>query len=256
MIPHEPRSRVADVVTAPTRLLRPSLFLSSLLVLAGSLVACGRVPGQFEILQNQVPTGSCSIDTNRTIYRGEGFLDLSLVGAGAEAAYFMFPLVENNLPASTSGGPDGNEIDLHSFAVDIGTTKQSYLPPKVQDLFKTLNQDPSSPDYALLHFSQPWAVTIASGGGLAATSVSAFPVGLAQRVRVFGSTSTQDMESDPFDYPINVCNGCLVANVLPCPYPSPPANTGNACNIAQDESVDCCSLNGSLVCPPVVSAGQ
>jgi hypothetical protein len=267
MIPHEPRSRAVDVVTVRSRTLASSLFL-----LACTVAACGRVPGQFEILQNQAPTaGTCEITTDRTVYRGSGTLDLALVSPGQESAYVLFPLVINNLPGATAGGPDGNEIDIHSFAIDINTTKQSYLPPKVQDLFNTLNQTPGSSDYALLHYSQPWAVTVSSGGGLAATSVNAFPVALAQRVlatgdvngssasmtvnahvRVFGSTTTQDMESDPFDYPINVCNGCLVRNVLPCPYTSAPVLTGNVCNLSQDEPVDCCSLNGNLVCPAIV----
>jgi hypothetical protein len=263
MIPHEPRLR-ADVVS-----------VASLIVLASGLVACGRVPGQFEILQNQAPMGGCAITTDRTTYRGQGTVDLALVSAGAESAYFMFPLVINNLPGSGPEGPDANEIDVHSFAVDIGTSKQSYLPPSVASLFGTLNEHPGSSDYALLHYSLPWAVTISSAGGLAATFVNAFPVPLAQRVlatgdvgissssmvvnvrvRVFGTTNTQDMESDPFDYPINVCNGCLIHALLPCPFTSPPSFTGNACNLAQDSLVDCCSLNGSLVCPAIVSATQ
>src|SRR4030095_8607340 len=109
--------------------------------------------------------------------------------------------------------------------------------------------------------SLPWAVTIASGGGIAATFVGAFPVDLANRVlatgdvgvspqslllnvqvRVFGSTNTQDLESDPFDYPLYVCAGCLIGNLLPCPFASA-GNTGNECNVAQDNTVDCCSLN-------------
>src|SRR5437763_1447059 len=148
MIFHEPRPGAADV------LLRNRFrTLSLLLLLAGAPAACGRVPGQFEILQDQVPAAGCGIDTNRTIYRGEGYLDLSLVRSGAQSAYFLFPLVINNLPGSTSGSADTNEIDVHSFAVDIGTTGQSYLPPNVQTLFSTLNSKPGTADYALLHYS-------------------------------------------------------------------------------------------------------
>ena len=129
-----------------------------------------------------------------------------------------------------------------------------------------------SADYALLHYSVPWAASLGSGGGKAATLVGAFPVSLAARVaatgdvggsrtsmlvnahiRAFGSTATQDMESDPLDFPIYVCSGCLVSNLLTCPYASEPTSTGNPCNVAQDNAVDCCSLNGQLICPPIVS---
>ena len=74
------------------------------------------------------------------------------------------------------------------------------------------------------------------------------------RIRVFGSTNTQDLESDPFDFPLYVCSGCLIANVLACPFTAAAANKGNECNVAQDNFVDCCSLNGQLFCPPLVSA--
>jgi hypothetical protein len=260
MIRHRDRNR---------RRALPPLLIA---VMGGALASCGRVPGQFQILQNQVPDPGCTISGMAgAVYRGQGNLDLSLVGAGADSAYVLFPLVENNLTASPGGQVDTNEIHVHSFAVDIGTTAQSYLPPNVQTLFNTLNSMPGSADYALLHYSTPWAATVKSGGGTAATFVNAFPVQLAQRVlatgdigisansmvvntrvRVFGTTANGSIESDPFDYPIYVCAGCLVTQVLPCPYAQPPANTGNVCNIAQDNSVDCCSLNGNLICPAVV----
>jgi hypothetical protein len=72
------------------------------------------------------------------------------------------------------------------------------------------------------------------------------------RVRAFGSTTTKDIESDPFDFPIYVCDGCLVANLQPCPYTVPPTNRGNACNVAQDSPVDCCIAGNDLLCPPSV----
>jgi hypothetical protein len=272
MTPAEPSLRAAEE-RAPSRFpAAPSILLLTV-SLAAAAAACGRVPGQFEILQNQVPQPGCVIPAEAgNLYRGDGTLDLSLVQAGSTSAYYLFPLVKNNLPGSTGDGPDPNEIDIKSFAVDISPHEVGSVPPGVRTLFDTLNASPGSPDYGLIHYALPWAVTVASGGGLAATSVGAFPVGLASRilatgevgtspssmlvnirVRIFGDTNTQSIESDPFDYPVYVCNGCLVANLAPCPYPSPPRFTGNECNVAQDSFVDCCSLNGALVCPPLVS---
>jgi len=270
MIPHESSRRPAAAVDPRTLLLSPSLFL----VVVSALAACGRVPGQFEIVQNQVPTPDCTIDTNEGVYRGDGTADLSLVQPGARAAYLVFPLLRNNLPGASGGGPDSNAIAVNSFAVDIGESKYGALPPHVKSLFDTLNGAAhDSSDYALLHYSLPWAANLSSGGGLAASRVAAFPIELASRVlatgdlgvsrnsmvvnvriRAFGNTDTQSLESDPFDYPIFVCNGCLVANVLACPYSGMPANPGNPCNVSQDNYVDCCSLNGQLICPPVVSS--
>ena len=58
------------------------------------LAACGRVPGQFEILNDQVPQisgNSCTIPVNPTVYQGEGTLDISIVRGDFQSAYFVFP---------------------------------------------------------------------------------------------------------------------------------------------------------------------
>ena len=72
------------------------------------------------------------------------------------------------------------------------------------------------------------------------------------RVRAFGHTTVQDIESDPFDFPVYVCDGCLVANLQPCPVTVAPTNEGHACNVAQDAPVDCCVNGNNLICPPPV----
>src|SRR5262245_38465479 len=272
MTPHEPRPR-ADAVTVPPRL--SSIYALPLIALACSFAACGRVPGQFEIVQNQAPHSGCVIDTSEMVYSGDGTLDLALLQPGQEAAYLVFPLLRNNLPGS-AGGPDPNRIEVHSFAVDIGQSSYGSMPDGVRILFDSYNQGgSSSPEYALLHYSVPWSASVDSGGGLTATLVAGFPLELAARVRAtgavgisrtsmvvnihvraFGSTTTQDLESDPLDFPVYVCDGCLVGNVLTCPFPSPPPNPGNPCNVSQDNFVDCCSLNGALICPPIVASGQ
>jgi hypothetical protein len=271
---HEPVLRTPGARARVRRLaVLPLLPLLPLLLVTTAVTGCGRVPGQFEILQNQVPQAGCVIPADEgNLYRGQGVLDLQLVRPGSTSAYFVFPLVKNNLPGATGEGPDGNEIDVSSFAVDIMASRQGTMPARVQDLFDSLNGAAGSADYALLHYSLPWAVTIRSGGGTAATLVGAFPVDLASRIlatgdvgvspqslllnlriRVFGSTNTQDMESDPFDFPLYVCAGCLIGNLLPCPFAGA-ANTGNECNVAQDNVVDCCSLNDQLICPPLVGS--
>lgn len=246
-------------------------FAVSAVVLA--VAACGRVPGQFEILNNQIPQPGCVIGVDETVYRGEGTVDLSIVRDDARAAYLVFPLMKNNLPAPAAGDIDNNSIVLSSFAVDISAIGAP--PPQTAALFSALEAgaDPNMPR-ALLHFQQPWSGSIASGGGLLSAAVAALPVDLARRIaatnevggapslvlnlriRAFGKTTSQNMESDPFDYPVALCSGCLVGSVQTCPLTAKPANPGNACNAAQDETVDCCRDNGALVCPAPVVASQ
>jgi hypothetical protein len=232
-----------------------------------ALGACGRVPGQFEILNDQVPSmatgGGCTVAVNPTLYQGDGRLDLAIVRSDADSAYLFFPLIENNLPGAT-GTQDPNQIQLSGFNVDISAA--SNAPTAIQSVLA------GNPD---AHFQTPWSGGISSGGGQLAAIVDAFPVALASalltmggigvgesapfelHIQAIGTTTTgTEMQSDPFNFPLEVCVGCLVANVEPCPYTVAPANTGNACNPAQDDFVDCCTDNGVLVCPPTVAAKQ
>ena len=231
------------------------------------ILACGRVPGQFEILNNQVPisSGGCTIPVSPTVYQGQGTLDASIVRDGLQTAYFVFPLIENNLPGST-GGIDPNQIQLSGFTVDIGTIGN--VPGAIDSELSTLKGS------SLLHYQIPWSGGISSGGGQLSAIVSAFPVELALdllqtggltrepsltvnlTIQALGTTNSGTaMKSDPFNYPVSVCDGCLVENLMVCPYSTTPANPGNPCNPAQDDPIDCCLDNGTLLCPPTV-AGQ
>ena len=245
--------------------LRRSLALAAVTV-SLALAACGRVPGQFEILNDQVPqisATSCTIPIDPTIYQGTGTLDLSIVRGDFQSAYFVFPLIENNLPKSSSNSTiDPNEIQLSGFQIDIAPIGAP-PPASIQAVFDGAG--------TLVHYQIPWSGGISSGGGQLSAIVGAFPVGLAQQltaaggigadpsltvdltIQALGTTNSGTrMQSDPFHFPVVVCSGCLVANVAPCPYAAAPANTGNACNPAQDLPVDCCTDSGALICPPTV----
>jgi hypothetical protein len=226
---------------------------------------CGRVPGQFEILNDQIPTpGTCTVPVDPTAYSGQGLLDVSIVRSDFRTAYFVFPLIENNLPRPT-GTLDANQIQITGFDVDITTVGT------VSDSVAAVFASSAATPY--LHYQTTWSGGISSGGGQLSALVEAFPVPLAQqlmaagnldtsssltvnlKVQALGTTNTgRSMQSDPFNFPISVCNGCLATNLGPCPLSAAPPNLGNACNAAQDQSVDCCTDNGALICPAVVAA--
>jgi hypothetical protein len=249
-------------------MLRPMLRRPGLLAAVTfslGFAACGRVPGQFEILNDQVPStsgGGCAVPVNATVYQGDGRLDLSIVRGNADSAYLFFPLIENNLPGARNGAQDPNQIQLSGFNIDI--TPLSGTSPATNTVLV---------GNAMAHFRTPWSGGLASGGGQLSAIVDAFPVALAQRLLTEGGVSNEpsavlnlriqalgtttfgnEMQSDPFNFPLEVCVGCLVANVQSCPFASAPTNLGNACNPAQDAPVDCCTQNGELLCPPTVAS--
>lgn len=246
--------------------LRRLLLLSSLTsLLCLSLPACGRVPGQFEIVNDQVPMGGpmgCVVPVGGSNSQGVGRLDLSVVQGDADSAYLFFPLLQNNLPIPGGGGADTNAIRMNGFNVDITSLAGTSAATDA-----VLAGNPS-----LAHFRAAWSGSISSGHGQASAIVGAVPVPLASQLLMSGEVAKEPsallnlhvqaigttvggtaMQSDPFDFPVEICNGCLVANVQACPYMSAPANPGNPCNPAQDDPVDCCTDNGALVCPPPVS---
>ena len=250
---------------------RPSsrhLLALAAVTLAVAVTACGRVPGQFEILNDQVPLAGCVIPTNPGVYQGEGTLDVAVAQQSFGSAYFFFPLIENNLPAAPSGSIDPNQIQLSGFQVDITNIPGAGLPAPIQNVLDNAG--------ALAHYQVPWSGGVDAGGGHLSAAVSAFPVALAQQmaaagglgsdpsnvvqlnISALGTTNNgQHMTSDPFHFPLHICSGCLVANsgnIPACPFSAPAEFTGNECNPAQDGVVDCCTQNGSLVCPPPVAA--
>jgi hypothetical protein len=238
------------------------------LALPLALAACGRVPGQFEILNNAVPMSSgqgCTVPVNPTVYQGTGMLDLAAVSANFGSAYFLFPLIENNLPKSVGASTiDPNQIQLSGFQIDIAPIGAA-PPASVQGVFAS--------NGALTHYQIPWSGGVSSGGGQITAIAGAFPVALAQALSAAGgigsdpsltvdltisalsnTNSGSFMTSDPFHFPLQICTACLAVSLGPCPLAAAPANAGNACNPAQDVPVGCCTANGALVCPATVAA--
>jgi hypothetical protein len=243
------------------------------------MLGCGQPPDQFIVIQNQVPDTGCVIPTTKgSTYRGSGVLDVRLVSAGAETAYAIYPLMQNNLPGPTGAqAGDPNRIALSGFKIDISLMDDA-PDGALKDKFAAMATSGlnGAPDHRIA-YSIPTSGSVESGGGNTSSGVNGLdgelallirdsgvlqvsgPFHIRSTIRAEGSTVTRSVTSDPFDFPILVCDGCLIANAVDRKVPVCPAasvaNPGNECNVAQDESVDCCTTNGGqLVCPAVVAA--
>jgi hypothetical protein len=245
--------------------------------LALAFGGCSLPPGQFIIVQDQVPDPGCVIPTTLgSIYRGTGTLDIRIVSDTAEDAYLLFPLLQNNLAAPQGQTADPNRIALSGYNVDITLPPADGIPADITQMFSDLSTSgpDGGPDHAI-EFSVPTSGSVASGGGTTSSGLAVISGNLARQirakaalqstayiyltatVRALGKTLTGNVESDAFHFPIRVCDGCLIADhdsIPACPVADAPANTGNECNPAQDGFVDCCDLDGSLVCPSVVAS--
>jgi hypothetical protein len=221
-------------------------------------LACSGETDRFFIVQNQVPQAGCVVKTERSVYQGEGLLDLSLVSSGSTFAYELFPLIQNDYPAAAAGGPEPNRLFVRAFRVRVEAGDGA--PAKLANFIIGLQeQEPS-----LVQFQTPWAASVDPGGGLLAAAVGVVPGELARRIQTMkladgpgasvmvrvmavGSRSLGEVESREFAYPVQLCQGCLVADLRACPYA--PVHLGNPCNPAQDAPIDCCTQGSELSCP-------
>lgn len=244
---------------------RAPLVCAALAVLACGVASpgCSGPGGQFYVVQNQVAGAGCTIPADKgALYQGEGTLDVR-VPTTRDAAYLLFPLLQNDLPVEGDMGVEPNRIALSGFEVDLRLVTGSQM---AADFFASLAADPASVDAALLRYQSPWSGSVAPGGGVTAASTSVFSAELARRlrdgnvlangseirvaaqVRAVGNKVSGRIKSDVFTYPIRVCDGCLINSITSCPATSAVLK-GGVCNAGQDAPVDCCTQGADLVCP-------
>jgi hypothetical protein len=178
--------------------------------------------------------------------------------------------MQNNLAPSDEGA-DLNRIAVSSFDVDVSLGDGAS--EGMANFFQTLDPDPANSPSPLLHYNVPFNASIASGGGNTSAMVDAVRADLARAIRSSGALGTaayayltttirvrgktdggRDMVSDAFAFPIRVCDGCLISSLSVCPSTSATINPGNPCNVAQDQSVDCCTSGTTLTCPARTAA--
>lgn len=162
--------------------------------------------------------------------------------------YLLYPELRNDMLASagTDGEPERNRLILRRFEVDL-------------DL-GVLGQGVGVPAQ-LTSFAVPATGLIEPGGSLLVAGVPLVPAALVDilsrkqlptggglitaKVQAVADHNGSDLKSLEFEYPIQICSGCLmVSNVAAdCP-PTQPAATSNACGHPQDDKVFCCA-NGA-----------
>lgn len=220
--------------------------------LAGSLVGLSGcdLNEYFFVYQNQVPEAGCMITTDKEIYRQSGVLDLR-----AGRGYYLFPLLENELPprkdaSDLTSRTDPNMITMRHFTVDLEFEGSDQLGEN------------------LTHYEQTTSGVLLPGD-LRAAWVKVISDELAQTLRdqpaddglqvtatvrgvgTLGRAGEEDLiETQPFVYSIELCSGCLVPPLMPCSTASVSLDQlaavyGNTCGMPQDEAVFCCTVDGS-----------
>jgi hypothetical protein len=255
-------------------MLRPSHLLSA--ALAAVAVGCTVDTGDSTVLVlgNMQPMSMCTFTPalNSQFISG-GTLDISADRAAGhttvQRGYLFGPLLENDAVADTSNQAlvARRTFTIGGAHVDITFNDTNEFSSAAQ---QTLH------DMGLTHFDALFAGTIEPNGGLgvftfelvpaalidkiltdhppAMPYVPFAPVGMTAKVVIYGTLGGGNVESHAFNYPITVCDTCLLDNVGPCAALKTGfvARTGGLCESNQDGVTDCCTdATGAQVCPAV-----
>lgn len=183
-----------------------------------------------------VPAG-----TESAVGLSAGTLDLK-----GQQGYLFYPELRNDMlaTAQSDGEPERNRLILRRFEVDL-------------DL-GALGSNVGVPSQ-LTSFAVPATGLIEPGGALLVAGVPLVPAALATilagkqlpiggglitaKVQAVADHNGSDLKSLEFEYPIQVCSGCLMSvdPAAACPSIRPAAATSNSCGLPQDDKVFCCN---------------
>lgn len=232
---------------------RIRLYLAAALAVttAAATSACTDAGASMLILQNQVPDEGCSIPPGPDAdFRGRGRIDVQ-----AGDGYLFTPVVESLIELAMIGQSSG-VIAIRGADVDV-TFPSGFFSGGEEDALR---------DDRLSRFSQAVSATLKPSGTVSFGFII-IPRGLLSRIGdklgdgdevqvtaevvVFGDLGGSDVESVPFVYPVDVCNGCMKIDrgdcaALPDNFEALP---GGECNALQDVPLDCCTSGGTEICP-------
>lgn len=201
------------------------------------------------ILFNAAPGERCAVDGATDTFVSNGTID-----SVSRFGYVFTPIVINDLVTVEGELLAPKTIFIEGANVDIAFYDA--------DTFSSSDFDGS-----LLSFSVPSSGSIEPNGGRAAFAFEIVPPDLLTamspallatpsrvttldvRVQMFGTRGGGSITSQQFRYPVQVCAGCLVADLGACAALAPGymGATGGTCNPAQDGFLECC--DDFAVCP-------
>jgi len=231
------------------------LHLWALMPLA--LVACVDTgdEGIYVVTNTAVTGGSCSLSGDPS----QPQIGHGTINADSPIAYVMTPLIKSKiLPVE---GVDNSQKTVQLRGADVTLTLKAVSIENPPGSFTSTN-----PNTAL---GEPFSVLFSGALGPAASVNSFVDIIPPQQLRAIGAMAGggainaevlaevvikgdlngDEIKSQPFFYPVTVCNDCVVNIVGACPVTGM-IRGGNACNPFQDGIVDCCTeTSGAVSCP-------
>lgn len=223
------------------------------LALTAGLTACvgSDADANIVILRNSALTDMCVATGDP-----EGaFFSTGVIDVNSTRGYLFSPVVQNF--AQDLEGTSLRIAFVHGARIDIHSADS------VRDMVLQASAEPDE-----VRFQVPLSGSIDAGGTIGLI-FEIVPEDLFEHlvdddlllvdVRIFGEMGGNSFESATFQYPVEVCDGCLVSNLGLCSTISSdfvPAG-GHPCGGLQDAGLECCTddVSMNLVCPAMGTGG-
>ncbi|PJB36734.1 MAG: hypothetical protein CO108_22650 [Deltaproteobacteria bacterium CG_4_9_14_3_um_filter_63_12] len=233
--------------------LRAGVGLSALLL---TLVAagCAEQPTMILIRGAALSDSSCVLSTDPAAFLTEGVLDVSIA-----SGYVLAPNLQNVAPSSstvgaqgkTTGGSgavfnnlavEGNNVIITEAQVDFELITAAAIPAEVASIFRGYDLPIGGAVIEPNGGKATFGMSVLNSTHVTALQQVVSPgstLTVMVKLKLFGvTTSDTEVESNTFNFPILVCNGCLT----PADCSVAPADTSHCIMPGQDFSY----------CPPAV----
>ncbi len=234
-------------------------------LVAAALAGCAADNGDegIIILSNTAPPDdNCAFDGSES----QPFLPHGTYSVFASEGYTLFPLMKSKLIA-TEDKVDSRTIAVEGARINLTFPDETVFSAAQQDelrsrgimRFTSLFAAPLKPNggtsNGLFDVITPALLSeLIAAKGAAITGSSSFRAEVVATVVVYGDVAGDEVVSQEFQYPITICNDCIVNVVGTCPLPAGfEPRFGNVCGVFQDGGVDCCTQGTDIVCPAIVS---
>lgn len=215
------------------------------------------------ILRNIDPSDTCEVSPSTTVSRGSGFLDVTpeLPDGTFNTGYILTPEIRNPtgapvVSATRPGNPNAHIFYLRGVDVQVLAGPD----PNSESAVRALQAAGLANRTILIGGSIEPNGTLGLGFPIIdAAMVQALqgaviiPAQVVVRVVAFGKIDGTDIESPPFDYPVTLCEGCLLADLGRCDQLSRDVEvpSGGECSPLADGALGCCTTDTGAVCPAV-----
>jgi len=223
---------------------------SVLLLAFGVVGACANSGDEPMLILGNTAQAAGAVDCIYTGDPSQPITSSGMISVASPMGYIVSPLIQSRI-TSPMGQELTRTIEVQGATVELSIPNGSPSVPLAsnESAFQALfSVDIAPQGTANVSFELIPSSVIQSVANLGSTSPVSVEV--VANLTLFGTMGGSRVTGQPWQYPVTICNDCVVVDHGPCPLTITLVRTGDPCNVYQDGQVDCCDdpANG-LTCP-------